>query len=87
MQNTTKEILLRQPSYSLELIKSWDKQGEPHHAFVLHPVTENGQQADDGVNLLMGQGHEVSRRDIHYALYLFQRFHLNNGAAAQVARA
>ena len=79
MQDTTKQILLRQPSYTLELLRSWDEQGEPRHAFVMHPtVNGRGREHGDGINLLMGHGHDVSRRDMHYALYLFQRFHLNN---------
>lgn len=84
MRDTTKEILLRQPAYTLELERSWDEAGEPRHAFVLHPAV-NGFATDHnaGINLLMGCGHEVSRRDMHYALYLFQRFHLSHGQAAQ----
>lgn len=85
MQNTTRQILLRQPAYTLELQKSWNEQGEPRHAFVLHP-TANGQgRQADGVNLLMGQGHDVSRRDMHYALYLFQRFHLNQASGMRAS--
>jgi hypothetical protein len=84
MQDTTKQILLRQPAYTLELLKSWDDAGEACHAFVLHPaVNGNHDPEDTGVKLMMGRGHEVSRRDMHYALYLFQRFHLNHGSAAQ----
>lgn len=85
MQNTTKQTLLRQPAYTLELLKSWDDEGSPRHSFVLHPAV-NGRHSpqSEGINLLMGEGHDVSRRDMHYALYLFQRFHLNH-AAAQAA--
>lgn len=83
MQDTTKQILLRQPAYTLELLKSFDDGGAPRHAFVLHPAVNGRHCAEsEGINLLMGEGHEVSRRDMHYALYLFQRFHLNQGAAA-----
>lgn len=84
MQQTTKEILLRQPAYTLELLRSWGEKGEPRHAFVLYPAV-NGQHAAhvEGINLMMGEGHHVSRKDMHYALYLFQRFHLNNAAQAQ----
>lgn len=86
MHNTTKEILLRQPSYMLELLRSWDEHGEPRHAFVLYPAVNGYYRGQaEGVNLLMGRGHDVSRRDMHYALYLFQRFHLNRSAEAQVS--
>lgn len=84
MHKTSKEILLRQPAYTLELLKSWDDEGSPCHAFVASPAV-NGRKLAHGedTNLLMGQGHEVSRRDMHYALYLFQRFHLNRTAEPQ----
>lgn len=86
MQNTSKQILLRQPAYTLELCKTWDDGGMPRHAFVLHPAV-NGSYSDqsEGINLMMGEGHDVSRRDMHYALYLFQRFHLNRADNATQA--
>lgn len=74
MSEMTSQILLRQPEYTLELQKSFDRNGQPHHAYVLHMA---GRRVEEGINLLMGKGHEISRRDMHYALYLFQRFHLN----------
>lgn len=85
MQETTTEILLRQPAFTLELLKSWDAQGEPSHAFVMHHAINGKHDGRNGVNLLMGKGHDVSRREMHYALYLFQRFHLNNDAGARVS--
>lgn len=85
MQETTTQILLRQPAFTLELLKSWDAQGEPRHAFVMHPAVNGKQTSQPGISLLMGKGHEVSRREMHYALYLFQRFHLNNDAALRAS--
>lgn len=84
MQKTNREILLRLPAYTLELLRNKDESGEPCHAFVLYPAV-NGRHVvqSEGINLLMGRGHEVSRRDMHYALYLFQRFHLNRADAQQ----
>ena len=85
MHNTIKETLLRQPAYTLELVKSHDDAGEACHAFVLYPAVNGCHSAQsEGINLLMGRGHDVSRRDMHYALYLFQRFHLNHANASQV---
>lgn len=69
------QVLLRQPEYTLELQKHFDGDGAPHHAYVLHMT---GRRPEEGINLLMGKGHEISRRDVHYALYLFQRFHLSH---------
>lgn len=84
MHDTTREILLRQPAYSLELSRSWDDGGEAYHVFILYPAVNGNQDGqEEGINLLMGRGHEVSRRDMHYALYLFQRFHLNHANALQ----
>lgn len=78
MQDVTKQILLKQPNYTLELVKHADDSGSPCHAFVMHPTLSNyAAHETQGVTLLTGRGHDVSRRDVHYALYLFQRFHLN----------
>jgi hypothetical protein len=84
MQNVSCEILLRQPAYSLELLRSWDEAGEACHTFILYPAV-NGRHSKqtEGVSLMTGKGHDVSRCDMHYALYLFQRFHLNQGAVSQ----
>lgn len=82
MHKMEKQILLRHPAYRLELQKSWDKSGNPQHAFIVYPTVR--QATEEGISLLMGTGHDVPRRDMHYALYLFQRFHLN-GAENAVA--
>ncbi|MCH2546840.1 MAG: hypothetical protein MK052_04425 [Alphaproteobacteria bacterium] len=84
MQNTTREILLRHPAYTLELLKNWSETGEPRHAFMMHPAIEGRRNAhQEGVNLMMGEGHDVSRRDMHYAIYLFQKFHMTQPEIAQ----
>ncbi len=82
MRVPTKQILLRQPTYSLQLSKTWDEKDAPRHAFILYP-TGCQSEGEGGITLLMGEGHEISRRDIHYALYLFQRFHLKNAPVAE----
>lgn len=83
MRRETKQTLLKQPNYNLQLVKSWDSHGEAQHAFVLYPTTHYrvGEEIS-GITLLTGKGHDASRRDMHYALYLFQRFHLQNSTAA-----
>lgn len=85
MNENTKQILLKQPNYTLELVKHRDDAGAPCHAFVIHP-TVSGYAAHEtqGTTLLTGRGHDVSRRDIHYALYLFQRFHMHQVQGAVV---
>lgn len=82
-----KEILLRQPSFLLELEKCWDESGKPRHQFRLYPAVAGRENLSQGVDLLTGEGHDVSRRDLHYALYLFQRFHLSEAHQRKSATA
>lgn len=67
----TKEILLQQPACTLQLERDWNEEGVARHSFKLYPCA-GGRATGVGVDLLSGEGHEVPRREIHYALYLFQ---------------
>lgn len=67
-----KEILLQQPACTLQLERDWSEEGKARHSFRLYPVA-SGRASGAAVNLLSGDGHDVPRREIHYALYLFQR--------------
>ncbi len=84
MREVKTEILMRQPAYSLELQRYHDNTDEAQHAFVMHPQFDP-QRNDRGITLLVGKGHDVSRRDIHYALYLFQKFHMQHAPRAHQA--
>lgn len=87
MQGETKQILLRQPAYTLELVKRAEG-SHKEHAFVMYPCMHGmPDEQGEGVTLLIGKGHDVSRRDMHYAIYLFQRFHLNRDATAAATSA
>lgn len=85
----TKEILLRQPSLLLELCRYWDDEGHARHSFVMHPAVAGKPcvNEDAGDILMDAEGHEVSRRDVHHAFYLFQRFHLSNAGERRQANA
>lgn len=88
-KQTVKEVLLRQPSFLLELCRFWDDEGHERHSFVMrHAVAGRPSAIDNGGSVLLaGEGHDVSRRDIHKAFYLFQRFHLSDAPARQQANA
>ena len=77
MEWIEKEVIVRQPNYRLEVVKSVDEHDAPHHAFVMCITAPDGELIDT-VTLLTGEGHTASRKDIHCALYLFQRFHMEN---------
>lgn len=85
MPATTRQTLIRQPNYTLELVKSFDAEGSPCHAFTLFPtagIADEMEHERQGIVLLTGAGHEAGRKDMHYALYLFQRFHVQNMATS-----
>lgn len=69
MQRVTKEILMQSPSCSLELQRNWDDSGVAMHRFVMQRAGERNPQTQ----LLERSGHNVSRKDVHYAFYLFQK--------------
>lgn len=68
----TKEVLLQQPACTLQLEREWNEQGAACHSFKLYPSSA-GKATGAAISLLSGEGHDVPRREIHYALYLFQR--------------
>lgn len=80
----TCETLLRLPNYRLDLEKIWDDKRSARYAFTVYPNTNADQK---GVSLLSGNGHAVTRRDIHHALYLFQCFHLQDASSKCMMRA
>ncbi|MGB1540016.1 MAG: hypothetical protein ACPG80_03565 [Rickettsiales bacterium] len=83
MKQDTTQVLLRQPFYTLEVCKSWDEQEKPYHAFLLQPTVAGGKELEgQSVTLLTGAGHDISRKDMHYALYLFQKFHMHKADPA-----
>jgi hypothetical protein len=82
------ETLLRLPDCRLDLEKTWDKTHTAHYAFTLYPYQERSTtQPVKGIRLLAGQGHEVSRRDLHHAFYLLQSFRLKDTVSQRVLSA
>lgn len=79
----SKEILLQHPGCTLQLERDWNEAGAARHAFKLYP-SASGRTTGAAVSLLSGDGHDVSRREIHYALYLFQRHDVQNARGKRV---
>lgn len=75
MSGITRETLLRHPDSMLELVKTCDSRGTLSYRFVA--TSGNHKLPDEtGVELLKGTGADIPRRDIHYALYLFQQLQI-----------
>ncbi|MBM3618615.1 MAG: hypothetical protein FJX23_08775 [Alphaproteobacteria bacterium] len=79
----SKEVLLQHPGCTLQLERDWSESGAARHAFKLYP-SASGHATGAAVSLLSGEGHDVSRREIHYALYLFQRHDVESARGKRV---
>lgn len=79
LKEACRETLLRQPDWRLELEKGWNEQGGERHAFVVYSSAYGKSGSEAGKRILSGEGHEVSRREIHYALYLSRRMDIEAG--------